>query len=206
MPFNVTHTNGSLGDIKNRGVVSDMNNVTNSVIEFMKYNEDLNTLNSPRKEGVTSSGMGVAISNFSGGSYGIQFCISQAAPRPFIRTYSKEWKPWEELALKSDFTWKLLGVYDNITSEAKDIATIPHGFTDVLLFAGYPNINNSSQVYGGKSYIIPALESGNNIVYEKELYDADGVETCSGFYAYLTNYTLRARAKKTPIRLRVYYR
>lgn len=111
-----------------------------------------------------------------------------------------------QAALKSDFAWKLLGVYDNITSEAKDIATIPHGFTDVLLFVGYPNVNNSSQVYGGKSYIIPALESGNNIVYEKELYDADGVETCGGFYAYLTNYTLRARAKKTPIRLRVYYR
>ena len=103
--------------------------------------------------------------------------------------------------------WKLLGTY-NLTTDDTNV-TIPNSANEILIFAGAPNVGNDTQVYGGKSYIIPAGGQGNCIVTEKELYSADmpSAATATGLYCYWENdNNLTMRIKTGTARARVYYR
>ena len=96
----------------------------------------------------------------------------------------------------------------NLTTSNTSV-TVPGSANEILIFAGAPNVGNDNQVYGGKSYIIPAGGQGNCIVIEKELYSADmpSAATATGLYCYWDNdNTLIMRIKTGTARARVYYR
>ena len=96
----------------------------------------------------------------------------------------------------------------NLTTSDTNV-TIPSSANEILIFAGSPNVGNDNQVYGGKSYIIPAGQQGFCIVSEKELYSADmpSAATATGLYCYWDNdNTLTMRVKTGTARARVYYR
>ena len=109
--------------------------------------------------------------------------------------------------LNQKLKWIFLDVYNLTTSETS--VTVPGSANEILIFAGYPNVANDNQVYGGKSYIIPAGGQGNCIVAEKELYSADmpSAATATGLYCYWDNdNTLTMWIKTGTARARVYYR
>lgn len=140
------------------------------------------------------------------GIRGTLYAFSYSGKSYVCKSVDSGWQ--EAYATKSDLPWKLIGKYDLTTSTAQKI-TIPSNAEELLIFAGNPNGVAESQVYGGKSYIIPKLEGGANIVCEHEFYDAsaEAVVRCGGFYAYWENTTtLTIRAYNPPVRVRVYYR
>lgn len=99
--------------------------------------------------------------------------------------------------------WKILGTY-SLSTTITDIS-IPSNAIEILIFAGAINEANN-QVFGGKSYTIPILESALNVVAEKEIYDAAFNVVATNLYAYLYNYKLAASIKTGSARMRLYYR
>ena len=106
--------------------------------------------------------------------------------------------------INEKLTWKFLSLHDLSTTDVK--INIPETAREVLIFAGAPNQGNEFQVYGGKSYIIPQTNNSQNIVFEKNIYDASDSTKGSGFYAMLADNILTMHVKTTPVRARVYYR
>lgn len=122
------------------------------------------------------------------------------------------WGPWIQIATKSDLQWKFLNYYNLTTNVEQDI-TIPTGINELLIVAGFPNPESTAQtqIYGGKTYIMPSTDYSRNIIYEHEFYDASGNgPRCGGFYAFWssagTGNILKIKADNPPVRARVYYR
>lgn len=110
--------------------------------------------------------------------------------------------------------WSLFG-YHNLTvgNELEiDISTVISIAHEFLLIVGIPN--GTSQIYGGKTYIIPNRDSELNIVSDKYYYSANyssvsntGMIRNSIFYANLRNNILFVNIKDDgPLRLRLYWR
>lgn len=91
--------NGRIGDIKYTGISDDLNVASNSIVQVMKYNMD--TLNTPKTDGITVSGDGIVIS-YANSRYGIQVCAAQAIDTLFVRQkVDATWAKWKKL-LNSD--------------------------------------------------------------------------------------------------------
>lgn len=100
--------------------------------------------------------------------------------------------------------WNFVGYY-TITKEITEIE-IPSTAREVYLFAGQPN---DTQVYGGRSYIIPTNNSSKQIVIEYELKNNNGTVIAKNFYAQYYNNKILARITEQgsgSCLLRVYYR
>lgn len=105
-----------------------------------------------------------------------------------------------------NLNWILLGRY-NLTTEDTSVS-IPIYASEILIFAGNPNQNNGNQVYGGKSYIIPATTKSDCIIKEKELYSADTGSNvvATGLYCYWYNNLIIMHIETGTARAIVYYR
>lgn len=115
------------------------------------------------------------------------------------------WTPLFNFAAKGDLSWNFINTYNLTTSEIN--IAIPSSYNELLLYAGYPNTTQASQIYGAKSYIMTRNDSILNVIFEKEFNNASGSSSSSGgFYAYLGDNTLSVSCKNPPVRLRVYYR
>lgn len=104
--------------------------------------------------------------------------------------------------------WKFFMMYNLNTDEIEEVQ-VPFGASEILIFAGFPNHEADNQIYGGKSYIIPALGSHWNIVYEHEFYDASALgPKCGKFYAFWNSeYILKLQTLNFPtVRVRIYYK
>lgn len=102
--------------------------------------------------------------------------------------------------------WIFLNKYDLTTDNTN--VTIPNSANEILIFAGNPNPNNVSQVYGGKPYVMPSTDRGTNIIKDKELYAADSGSSvaATGLYCSWNNNVLSMRIETGTARARVYYR
>lgn len=164
---------------------------------------DKDTLNTPYKSGLSSTAEGVVI-DAGMTDYRTQISIGFSAEALFMRRYATGagWNDWCKIT--PDKEWKLLAVKSLTTSNTA--VGIPSTASEILVFAGAPNDNDVNQIYGGKSYVVPTSESHNNIVYEKELYNASGTSKANGFYAFYNNKILSAKIDSGSARMRVYYR
>lgn len=91
----IAELNGRIGDIRYTGISSDLNVASNSIVQVMKYNID--TLNTPKTEGITVSGDGIVIS-YANSRYGVQICAAQAIDTLFVRRkLDSTWSEWNNL-------------------------------------------------------------------------------------------------------------
>lgn len=101
--------------------------------------------------------------------------------------------------------YRFFQIVDLVDTNRKQIQ-IPANVSSVLIFAGCPNPDSTTQVYGGKSYIIPRIERGTNIIYEKDFnWPNTGDRKCGNFYAMWNNDGVLILDSKSPaVRVRIY--
>ena len=102
--------------------------------------------------------------------------------------------------------WKFLGCYD-VTTTSQDLQ-LPNAHEWLIVIGA----KNNQQVYGGKSFVIPATESNRNIIQTGELRNGGGaVVSTDGVYCYISlNSVLTYQAQSVVtgnfLLMRVYYR
>lgn len=129
-----------------------MDNAISNRIEFMGY--DRNTLNSPQKQGISGSGDGVALS-YDSGLYGVQFGIARADSYPLIRIRENgSWKPWKNIALKSDLT-DIIKITQIVYPEKVTLNALSHTYVEIPFdsFSGYKYIG-VVDAWSNNAYII----------------------------------------------------
>lgn len=87
-----------------------------------------------------------------------------------------------------------------------DTSTTPRTASEFLCFVGIPA--GGSQVWGGKSYIIPNEPSQLNIITDKNFYSGNNNATISAWlYINIVFSTMHVLIKEDgPLRLRLYWR
>lgn len=117
--------------------------------------------------------------------------------------YATEWTDWVKIGKNP---WNLLGIYDLTGDNYKKEIPISSLADEVLLVVGAPNPNDSTQVYGGKTYILPTANCNFNVIFDKSFYNGSGTSVSGAFYSHMNDNVLEVRDNDKYLRCRVYWR